>query len=79
MIDIKKCVKSEVTFSFYRDGNLWYETSEGDLFPVPTSDVGTATMKASDKGLLFMRYMRKFNSKEESEMSPVKDREDYEV
>ena len=28
-------------------------------FPVPISDIGTATFLAEDKALLFMRYIRK--------------------
>lgn len=61
MIDIKKAVKEKVFFHSYKDGSLWYETVSGDLFPVPIEDTGNATFLAEDKGLLFMRYMRKFN------------------
>lgn len=48
-----------VRFLHYREGELWYRTESGFDFPVPTSDVGTATMLASDKASLFMRYIRK--------------------
>lgn len=48
-----------VTFVHYREGELWYRTNCGFEFPVPVSDVGSATMLASDKALLFMRYIRK--------------------
>ena len=48
-----------VTFVHFREGELWYRTSCGFDFPVPVSDVGSATMLASDKALLFMRYIRK--------------------
>ena len=59
--DIKQLIQGEVTFEFYRDGNLHYRTGDGVLlFPVPISDVGNATFKAKDKGILFMRYIRKF-------------------
>lgn len=61
MIDIKTCVKSEVVFRHYFDGSLWYETIHSDLFPVPVSDIGNAVFKDRDKGILFMRYMRKWN------------------
>ena len=61
MHDMKKLIEGEVTFEFYRDGNLYYRTGNGALlFPVPISDVGNATFKATDKGILFMRYIRKF-------------------
>lgn len=48
-----------VTFLYYKDSNLWYKTECDFTFPVPIDDVGTATMMASDKALLFMRYIRK--------------------
>ena len=49
----------KVHFSFYRDGQLWYETECGFRFPVPIEDVGTATFLAEDRAILFMRYIRK--------------------
>lgn len=59
--NIKQLIQGEVTFEFYRDGNLYYRTGDGVLlFPVPINDVGNATFKAKDKGILFMRYIRKF-------------------
>jgi hypothetical protein len=48
-----------VRFSFYRDGQLWYETTCGFRFPVPISDAGTATFLAEDRAILFMRYIRR--------------------
>lgn len=62
-IDIKEAVMNnrKVTFSYYRDGALWYITHFGDLFSVPIDDIGNATFLAEDKALLFMRYMRKYN------------------
>lgn len=52
-------VRGTVKFQYYRDGNLWYQTETGVLFPVPISDIGNATFLAEDKALLFMRYLRK--------------------
>ena len=49
----------KVQFSFYREGELWYQTEDGFEFPVPTCDVGNATFLAEDKAILFMRYIRK--------------------
>ena len=58
---IKDHVKGSVKFEFYRDGQLFYKTSStGLLFPVPISDIGTATFLSEDKAMLFMRYIRKF-------------------
>jgi hypothetical protein len=51
--------KKTVAFTHYFDGNLWYQTQDGFSFPVPISDVGTATFKATDSAPLFMRYIRK--------------------
>lgn len=67
---IKDLVKEgyEAQFVRYFDGNLWYKVrytvSTRDAiqefeFPVPISDIGTATFLASDRAILFMRYMRK--------------------
>lgn len=58
---IKDHVKGVVKFQYYRDGMLFYETSETKfLFPVPISDIGPATFMAEDKAMLFMRWIRKF-------------------
>jgi hypothetical protein len=51
--------KKTVTFTHYFDSNLWYETQDHFAFPVPISDVGNATFKATDYAPLFMRYIRK--------------------
>lgn len=60
MPTIKDMVKNKkVAFCYYREGELWYETECGFLFPVPTSDVGNATFNREDKALLFMRWIRK--------------------
>jgi hypothetical protein len=49
----------KVRFSYYRDGQLWYETECKFFFPVPIGDAGTATFLAEDRAILFMRYIRK--------------------
>jgi hypothetical protein len=59
----------KVRFSFYRDGQLWYETNCGFRFPVPIEDVGTATFLAEDRAILFMRYIRKYMAVLEEEKS----------
>ena len=59
-MNIKDMVKNKrVSFLFYREGELWYETECGFKFPVPVSDVGTAGMLAEDKAIYFMRWIRK--------------------
>lgn len=60
MNTIKEHVRGQVEFQYYRDGNLWYRTSETSFeFPVPIEDIGNATFLARDKAMLFMRYIRK--------------------
>lgn len=73
MPTIKELVaNTEVHFTHYHDGNLWYEVRYGGTsedgrdvgvntfpFPVPIEDIGNATFKASDKAMLFMRYIRR--------------------
>lgn len=59
-MNIKKLVQEEVIFQYYRKGELWYKTSvSGFMFPVPVSDTGDGTFLTRDKGMLFMRYIRK--------------------
>jgi len=59
-MNIKDMVKDKkVSFLFYKEGELWYTTECGFEFPVPISDVGTASMNANDKAILFMRWIRK--------------------
>jgi len=64
MIDIKRAVSARrvVSFSHYCNGELWYMTEHGDRFPVPVSEAGTATFNNTEKAILFMRYMRKWNA-----------------
>ena len=58
-MDIKECIKGQVTFEYYRKNEFWYKCENGYMFPVPLEDIGDATFMAKDKGLLFMRYIRK--------------------
>jgi hypothetical protein len=56
---LKEMVSGPATFAYYRDGELWYSTHDGFYFPVPITDIGTATFNAEEKGILMMRYIRK--------------------
>lgn len=64
-INIKRAISENrvVMFRYFRDGQLWYVTQFEEKFPVPVSDIGTATFLNTDKAILFMRYMRKWNQK----------------
>lgn len=58
-MSIKDYVKGEVTFLFYRKGELWYKTENNFEFPVPVDDCGDAVFASKDKAMLFMRWIRK--------------------
>lgn len=64
-IDIKEAVSEgrRVKFQYYKNKELWYSTESGETFPVPIEDIGEATFFHTDKAVLFMRYMRKWNDK----------------
>lgn len=49
----------KVTFAHYRQKELWYVTECGFEFPVPIEDAGDATFLASDRAMLFMRWIRR--------------------
>lgn len=61
MVDLKSMVAGDkqVHFIYYKDECLWYRTDNGYQFPVPICDIGSATFLATDKAMLFMRYIRK--------------------
>lgn len=61
MMNLKDMIKDKVVrFKYYRDKELWYQTEDGFLFPVPISDVGTGVFNAEDKAILYMRWIRKY-------------------
>ena len=61
MKTLKELVAGEVLFCEYRKGNLWYSCTaqHGFIFPVPIEDTGDGIFKHKDKGIFFMRYIRK--------------------
>lgn len=46
-----------VTFSHYKQKELWYKTECGFEFPVPVCDTGDATFMNTDKAIMFMRWI----------------------
>lgn len=56
---LKDRIKGTVRFKYYRENELWYVAEDGFEFPVPTADAGMAVFQAEDKGILFMRWIRK--------------------
>ncbi|WP_144393525.1 hypothetical protein [Pleionea sediminis] len=60
MYNIKDMLKDKVVFFVkYRKGELIYKTECGFHFPIPISDTGDGVFLAQDKGLTFMRWVRK--------------------
>jgi hypothetical protein len=62
-IDVLDQVKppKSVRFEYYREGVLYYSTDDGTVFPVPADDLPGATFLATDRAMLYMRWMRKHN------------------
>ncbi len=58
-MSIKSHVAGTVSFTHYQAGNLWYRCEDGFEFPVPIVDTDGACFKAADKGMYFMRWIRK--------------------
>ena len=64
-MDLKEIVKDNVVrFVRYRHGIAYYGVrvqSEGTdyIFPVSLTDIGDATLLATDKAIVFMRYIRR--------------------
>jgi hypothetical protein len=61
---LKLRVKGRVRFLYFTDQALWYETIDSWAFPVPVSDTGNEqgsapVFMAEDKGVIFMRWIRK--------------------
>lgn len=57
--DLKFRIQSHVKFVHYQDGNLIYKCIDGFEFPVPIDDCGSARFLAGDKGMVFMKWIRK--------------------
>ena len=60
-MNIKDMVKDnkKVTFVRFQSEELIYKTDCGFEFPIPISDTGGAVFLASDKALVFMRWINK--------------------
>lgn len=60
---IKDHIEGSASFVYFRDGALWYRTAvTGLLFPVPVEDVASAQVLATERGIFFMRWIRKYLS-----------------
>lgn len=56
---VKDCINGPVKFQFYRSGVLYYKCANGFVFEVPVTDTNDAVFKDEDKGIFFMRWIRK--------------------
>ncbi len=59
LLTLKDHVAGMAEFQYYRAGNLMYKTSTGLEFPIPVSDTNDATFPRTEKGIFFMRWIRK--------------------
>ena len=50
--------KQKAYFMYYRKGELWYKTDNDFIFPIPINDTGDGQFNATDKAMIFMRYIR---------------------
>ena len=68
-MNIKEIVgnKQKAHFMYYRKGELWYKTDNGFIFPIPISDTGDGQFNATDKAMIFMRYIRLYLKELEKE------------
>lgn len=60
MSSLKERVSSTVEFIHYQDGNLIYRCTY-DLFefPVPIADCGSARFLNVDRGMIFMKWIKR--------------------
>ena len=73
-MNIKDCIRGEAKFLFYRKNHLYYQCENGLVFPVPVSDTGDGEFKATEKGIMFMRWIRKYiDSLTEQERNFIED------
>ena len=49
----------QVVFDCYRDGNLWYRTEDGWLFPISVEEAKGGTFLPKHKAIFLMRWMRR--------------------
>ena len=61
MPTLKELVTGKVRFSHYQNKELWYTCENHDFtFPVPIEDTNEAKFLAEDKGILYMRWIKKY-------------------
>jgi hypothetical protein len=58
-MNLRECVQGNVTFQYYQNKILFYKCENGFQFPVHIEDTNTAAFLPFDKGIFFMRWIRK--------------------
>jgi hypothetical protein len=58
-MSLKDHIAGPVKFNRLEAGELWYVCEDGFQFPVPLTDTYGAVFNAEDKGMFFMRWIRK--------------------
>ena len=56
---LKQHIAGPVKFIRYADSEFWYKCEDGFEFAIPLADTAGAEFKAEDKGMFFMRWIRK--------------------
>lgn len=59
VLHVLEWIAGTVKFQFYRSGDLYYKCQNGFVFTVPVSDTHDAVFKDEDRGIFFMRWIRK--------------------
>lgn len=71
-MNVSDCIKGNVFFLYYRDLEFLYKCENGFEFVVPLDDTKGATFKAVDKGMYFMRWIRKQIAENERRAEAIK-------
>jgi len=59
-MSLKERVANPVKFVRFEAAELWYVCVDGFEFPVALEDTTGAVFKAEDKGMFFMRWIRRY-------------------
>ena len=59
IMTLKDCINGVATFQFYRSGELHYKCANGFMFRIPVAETHDAVFNNEDKGIVFMRWIRK--------------------
>ena len=52
-------IGKEAHFKQFRNGSLYYETDDGFVFEVPVNELSGASVNATEKASVFMKWIKK--------------------